>query len=89
MQKFTAVVVLSLTVISLFEVFMNSQEADAGHAEDSHDAFSEFDDPSDQYTASQKEHEEPLEIREQVSTEAGKSTFVPPIDMPPIRFAFW
>ncbi|KAI6173661.1 putative effector protein [Aphelenchoides besseyi] len=87
MHPFTKIVVLSLTALSILEVFSDPYGSSEKHVEEEHDAFREFDDPADKYTG--HEHEEPLEIR--APSDHGNSapkSFIPPMDMPPIRFAY-
>lgn len=90
MHLFTKVILSVLLVISVIEVFSDDkhQKVKKDHSEEEHDAFREFDDPAEKYTAdSQDEH---LEIRAPSDDgHAPGSTFIPPMNMPQIRFAYW
>ncbi|KAI6191896.1 putative esophageal gland cell secretory protein 6 [Aphelenchoides bicaudatus] len=92
MHKFTKIVLFTLAIISVFEVLSDSpQEKSKGHSEDEHDAFREFDDPADKYTQeTQNDQAEHLEIRAPSGSDSNtpSKTFIPPMNMPPIRFAY-
>jgi hypothetical protein len=73
----------------VFEVLSDSPGGNAKeHSEEEHDAFREFDDPADKY--SEGAQDEPLEIRAPTSNDKVPSkNFVPPMNMPPVKFAYW
>lgn len=87
MHRFTKIVLFSLAIVSIIEVFSDPQtKVKSDHSEDEHD-FREFDDPADKY--SEAAQEEQLEIRAPSGegNVPGK-TFVPPMNMPPIKFSY-
>lgn len=87
MHRFTKIVLFTLAIISVFEVLSDSPNA-KDHSEEEHDAFREFDDPADKY--SEVAQDEPLKIRAPTGEDnAPSKSFVPPMDMPPIKFAYW
>lgn len=91
MNTFTKLVVLSLTVLSIIEVFSDTHQHSGKHGEDEHDAFREFDDPADKYAEDAAVHEEELEIRAPSGADDAAmrpKSFVPPMDMPPIKFSY-
>lgn len=91
-KRFTAIVVISL-LISVYEVFSNGNNGDE-HEKDN--SFKQFDDsdeeePSFKYSKDAQRdlaagEEEEVMIREPAGA---KKTFKPPINMPPVKFAFW
>jgi len=88
MHRFTKVVLILLAIISVFEVFSDNQHTNTkDHSEEEHDAFREFDDPAEKYTEAAQD--EQLEIRAPTGSDnAPGKTFIPPMDMPPIKFAY-
>jgi hypothetical protein len=89
MHIFTKVLLLLLAIVSIIEVFSdNPHSAKSDQNTDEHD-FREFDEePAEKYAESaQEEH---IEIRQpSEDTNVPGKSFIPPMNMPPIRFAYW
>lgn len=88
MHRFTKILLCVLAILSVFEVFSDTQTGKAGHSEEEHD-FREFDDdPAEKY--SENAQEEHLEIRSPSGDgSAPGKTFIPPMDMAAIKFSYW
>lgn len=90
MHRFTKVILFSLAIVSVIEVFSDTpKEAKSDNSAEEHD-FREFDDedPAEKYRAD-AQNDEHLEIRAPTGdgNSPGKS-FIPPMDLPPIKFAY-
>ena len=99
MDKIFVILLATTTIISIYEVVSNEntqlKEGDEAKTQNEKDSFSQFDEvnneePSYKYSeeAQEEGREDELKIREP-TREKPKGAFKPPINMPPVKFAFW